>query len=369
MANASGQREKTGALVGVIGLFLNLFLGIGKILVGFFSGSAAIISDGANNLSDAGNCVVTVSSFILGGRKADKDHPYGHGRYEYIASLLIGMVIVVVGVQFAISSITKIQNPTPVQFSVIMAVVLCVSIVVKMFMAIFYRLKGKKINSDTLRAASMDSFSDCMVTACVLIGMALTLVAPLWLDGVIALAVSIVIIIGGLKVLLETVNRLLGKSDAETANKIKKIILSDPLVVGTHDLRVHDYGPSTILASVHAEFDRNVSILEAHNVIDALEHKVFHELGIELVVHCDPIDSTDLKLNRIRHALKDIVRCYNSTTIHDLDIDYELNVVAFHLKMEESQLKKVKEHIVYQVKDAITCVLPDFQVSIEFDTY
>lgn len=365
--DACDIREKTGVKTGLAGLCLNIMLGAGKLTVGILSGSVAIISDAANNLSDAGNSLVTVSSFLLGGRKADKQHPYGHGRYEYIASLLIGMIIVIVGFQFAISSVQKIISPVKVTISGLMLGVMIASIAVKMFMTVFYRIYAKKINSSTLKAASADSFFDCLVTACVIIGILLTIVLPLWVDGVVALIVSGVIVFGGVKILLETINRLLGYSDKETADKIRLIIKENPQIIGSHDLRLHDYGPNNTLASVHAEFDRTTNIMEAHNVIDSLEHRAFDELGVELVVHCDPIDSTDLTLNRIRHNIKDVIRIYDKSSIHDLEINYNEKNVFFHMRLRERQYTKQRVIITSNLQQSVQEVLPDFEVKIEFD--
>lgn len=360
-------REKQGVIVGLVGLLLNVFLGLSKLIIGLFSGSVSIMSDAGNNLSDAGSSLVAVFSFVLGGRKADKEHPYGHGRYEYIASLLIGAVIVFVGFQFIITSIGKIFKPQALDFSIVIVVVLALSIAVKLFMGLFYKVKSKKLNSDTIKAASFDSFSDCLVTSGVLISLIVTQFIPFNLDGYVGLVISVIIIVGGIRLISQTINKLLGKRyDKEFANKLVGIVLSDENVVGVHDLKLHDYGPNVVVASIHAEFDKNISIVDAHNVIDGIEHRALEEMGIELVVHCDPIDTDDENVCRIRRIIQDVVRLYENTSIHDLTLIESEKTISFHLRLPYRYLKETDE-ILQKLKEEIAYAFLGYETAIELD--
>lgn len=361
------KRQKSGILSGVIGIALNVALGAAKLAAGLITGSVSVLSDAANNLSDAGSSVMTVVSFALGSRGADREHPYGHGRYEYIASLLIGVIILFVGIQLVVSSIAKIVEPVRVEYGAAAVSILAVSIAVKLFMGVFYRLRGRKICSDTLKAASFDSFSDALVTAGLLTTVVINRFVAYPLEGAVGLAISVIIIIGGVKLLLSTVGRLLGQgADPEIEKKLSDIVLEGDLVVGVHDLHVHDYGPERKIATLHAEFDRNISISEAHEVIDALEHRAFAETGVELVIHCDPIDSTDVTLNRIRHAVGDILRIYPGAGMHDLDIHYRERRVDLHICLPVS-LKHEAEHVRRLIEGAVAAVVKEFSVQIVTD--
>lgn len=361
------KRQKSGILTGVVGLVLNVFLGAGKLAAGLLTGSVSILSDAANNLSDAGSSVMTVFSFALGGRAADRDHPYGHGRYEYIASMLIGVIIVAVGVQLVTSSISKIAHPVRVEYNALAIAVLAVSVAVKLGMGGFYLYRAKKIRSDTLKAAAFDSFSDVCVTGGLIVTIVMNRFVAYPLEGVVGLVISLIIIFGGIKLLLSTVNRLLGRgADDETVRMLTEIVLDGDLIVGVHDLRVHDYGPNRKIASIHAEFDRNVTITEAHEVIDALEHKAYDDMGVELVIHCDPIDSSDVTLNRIRHAIDDIIRVYPGASIHDLDIHYAEHRVDLHLSIPEA-VKHEAEHIRELIEGAVAAVICGCEVNIVTD--
>lgn len=359
-------RNREGVATGLIGLLLNLLLGGGKMAVGVLSGSVAITTDAVNNFSDAAGSLVTVSSFVLGGRKADREHPYGHGRYEYIASLLIGAAIVMVGVEFAISSVQKIIHPTAVDFSAALVAVLAASIGIKLFMGAFYTVRNRRIRSDTLKAAAADSFSDSAVTAVVLLGVFLSGRLPFAADGVAGALVSLVVMAGGVKIVLSTVGRLLGRQcNADFEKRLLSIVRSDRLVVGTHDLKVHDYGPNMMLASVHAEFDKDLSITDAHRVIDELEHRAYAEMGVELVIHCDPIDTSDTLVNRVRHTVKDTLRLYEGAGMHDLGIDYGEKVVSFHICLPE-RYKSEERHIIEVLTREINRIV-EFSVMVEVD--
>ena len=360
-------RNRQGIAAGIVGLVCNLILGAGKLVVGFLTGSVSIVSDAANNLSDAGSGVLTVTSFALGNRAADRDHPFGHGRYEYLAGLLIGVIIAVVGVELIQSSIEKIVSPVAVTYDAASVAVLCASVAVKLGMGVFYRVRAKILRSDTLKAAAFDSFSDCAVTGGLLVTIGINRFIPYPLEGPVGLVISLLIVYGGIRLILGTVNRLLGRGgDKETNDKLRAIVLSDPMIVGCHDLRVHDYGPTCKIASVHAEFDRDLSITDAHGILDKLERRALDELGIELVIHCDPVGTADANLLRLRRAVDDVVRVYPSVSVHDLDIDYNARRVGLHLLAPErmKELPRIRE----MIAGAVTGVLGEgYSVSVTYD--
>lgn len=350
------SRNRQGIITGLIGLMCNLLLGAGKLTVGLITGSVSVVSDAANNLSDAGSGALTVTSFALGNRAADRDHPFGHGRYEYIAGLLIGVIITVVGAELVFGSIEKIRNPVSVSYDAVAVSVLAVSVGVKVAMGIFYRIRAAAIRSDTLKAAAFDSFSDCAVTGGLLITIFINKYVSYPLEGPVGLVISLLIVTGGIKLALGTVNRLLGRGgDAETNRRLRDIVFSDPLIVGCHDLRVHDYGPTCKLASIHAEFERDLSITDAHEVIDRLEHRAMDELGIELVIHCDPVSTSDSNLTRLRRAIDDVVRVYSSVSVHDVKIDYNARQAEMHLSAPEKlkELGRIRE----MIEGAVTGVM------------
>ena len=367
MQQNAHNRQKDGMKAGLAGLCLNLLLGAGKLAAGILSGSMSLITDAANNLSDAGSSVVTVSAFALSDRKADREHPYGHGRYEYIASFLIGIIIIVVGVEFMITSVRKIISSQPVTMTTLGIVVLCVSIGVKLFMTLFYRITAKKISSDALKAAAFDSLSDCFVSLVVLASFVTAQFAPFNIDGYCGALVSVFVAVGGIKIVHETMNKLLGNgSSPELEQKITDLVSSGEEVVGVHDLRLHDYGPSVCVGSVHAEFDKNLSIIEAHRIIDGLEKRAFFELGVDLVIHVDPIDATDPELNALRNSIREIIKSYHKSSIHELQLNKEEKKVSFHIKLSQ-KYEAIEEQVLQTLTKSVQSLYPDFSVEIEFD--
>lgn len=362
------DRQKSGILSGCIGLALNILLGAAKLAIGLITGSVSVLSDAANNLSDAGSSAMTVASFGLSGRRADRDHPYGHGRYEYIAGFLIGVVIVFVGAQFALSSIGKIITPTPIDYDAWAIAVLGLSIGVKLFMGVFYLLRGKKIGSDTLRAAAFDSFSDMAVTAGLLVSVIVGKFVAYPTEGIVGLVISIVIVIGGIKVLIDTVNRLLGRGgDSDTEKKLTELILQGDSVRGVHDLRVHDYGPNHKIATADAEMDGDMTVSEAHAVLDEIEDKAMLEYGIDLTLHCDPIDRSDVTLNRLRTAVAEVLQVYAGAGMHDLDVHYADRRIDLHITLPAS-LHAEFEHIRGRIREAVEQVVAGFELSLTVDT-
>ena len=283
-------RQKYGVLGGVLGIICNIFLFIIKIVVGFTIGSIAVISDAFNNLSDFGSALVSVIGARLSGKHADEGHPYGHGRAEYISAFLIGILIVVFGIELLKSSVSEILNPVVIGYSTIAIVILSISIPVKLWMWHYNRFMGKRINSPILLAAAKDSLNDLIATCGVILSASLSPIVDFPLDGIAGVCISLMIIWAGAGVVRNIIDKLLGAAPSpELIESIEEKLLAEDKILGTHDLMVHDYGPGRTIASVHAEVPDDLSIVEVHNVIDAIENDILRELGVDIVIHMDPV--------------------------------------------------------------------------------
>lgn len=364
------NRTKKGIAVSVTGIFLNVSLAVAKLIVGIFTKSVSIITDAVNNFSDSASSVITSVSFALSNRKADKEHPYGHGRYEYVTSLIIGISIIFVGLQFVMESVNRIINPEAVSASLFGFIILSVSIAVKLFMYFFYRYNSRKIGSDSLKAAAADSLSDCVITSIVLIGFGAYRFFPditFSVDGICGTAVALFVIFSGAKVVLETIGKLLGNGGSlDMSEKIYDLICSHPSIAGAHDLRLHDYGPGIRIGSAHAEFDQNLTIVEAHNIIDNLEKRAFSELKVDLVIHVDPIDVSDPVLNRLRIIINKALKTYRNTSAHELLIDTENKSISFDIKLPV-RYEEISGRISQQLEEEISKAFPDYSFNIGFD--
>ena len=289
-------RERYSILAGVVGILCNIFLFALKLVIGLSVNSIAIISDSFNNLSDTGSSAVTIIGAKLSSKSADREHPYGHGRIEYVSSLIVSFIIIIMGIEVLKSSVGKIFNPSPVSISTGMLIVLILSVLVKVWMFLYNRYIGNKINSGVLKATAYDSLNDVFATSAVIvssfIGQFFTAVP---VDGIIGVLVSLLIIKAGYSIASQTVNMLLGSApDWELVEKLQDEILSADGIVGMHDLMVHDYGPGRVIASVHAEVPDDADIVTIHSVIDKVEKQVGKDMGIELVIHMDPVPVNDV---------------------------------------------------------------------------
>lgn len=366
------NRERQGILTGIIGMLLNLFLGAGKLVIGLLSGSLSIIADSANSFSDSCSSLVTVISFKVSDKKADRDHPYGHGRFEYIASFLIGTLIVFVGLQFAISSIEKIISPKATEGGAIVISILGVSIAIKFFMYVFYKIRASRINSSALKAASVDSFFDSLTTSVVLVSVLIEQFAGVNVDGIFGFVISIVVLFGGGRVIVSIIGKLLGNgANSELEKEIYNLVLSCELVSGAHDLKVHDYGPNCIIATIDAEFDKNITIVAAHNIIDGAEKAAKEKYGIELVIHVDPVDKSSDEIILIRERLLEALCHYHNSSIHELHIEQDNKLISFHLKLPVKYCELDKK-IIEQLKEVIVSIddinnLKEYEIKIEID--
>ncbi len=312
-------RFRYGIAAGVFGIVSNTVLCVFKILVGILSGSVAIVADAVNNLSDAASSIVTVFGFKLSNRPADREHPYGHERYEYIAAFIIAFAVVLIGALLLKQSIEKIITPEGITVSVYTYVVLAVAIVLKIVQGLLYRDFGKAINSEALRASAADSRNDVFTTIAVLISTIVIDTTGVNIDGYAGLVVSIVIIVFSLKLLKDTVNPLLGTvPDKALVGKIAEKLSSYEIVLGFHDLMIHSYGPAITYASVHVEVDAKENVIEMHDAIDNIERDFMNDMNVHLVIHMDPVTIGDPETDNLKSEITGIIKNLNGDlTLHD----------------------------------------------------
>lgn len=312
-------RQQYGVLSGGVGILLNLLLSAGKLAAGLAASSIAITADAWNNLTDAASSVVTLVGFRLAGQKADDGHPFGHGRMEYLAGLLVSLLILLVGLELGKSSIDAILHPVETDFSALSAAVLGVSILIKLWLCLFNRSLSRRIGSAAMAATATDSLSDAAATSVLLAGGLLGRLTGLPLDGWLGLAVAVFILRSGWGAAKDTIDPLLGqRPDPALVREIQKTVLSHPQVVGMHDLVIHDYGPGRSLMSFHAEIPLDSDIMEAHDVIDHIERELQEKFGIETTVHMDPIATDDVRVNAVRAQVAALVQVIDpDITIHD----------------------------------------------------
>ena len=363
-------RERYGILSGTVGIALNLLLSAGKLFAGLMTGSISITADAFNNLSDAGSSVVTLVGFKLAGQKADDGHPFGHGRMEYLAGLLVSLMILLVGVELGRSSIGKILHPEAVDFSLVSTGILAASILVKLWMGQFNRGLGRKIGSAAMAATAADSLSDAVATAAVLAGTLVNRFAHVNIDGWVGLAVAVFILRSGWGAAKDTINPLLGESpDPELVKQLRELVLSHPQVVGMHDLIIHDYGPGRRLCSFHAEVPQDADILDAHDAIDHIEREIKEKFGIETTVHMDPIATADEKVNQLRRQVADLARVVEpEMTIHDFRVvrgPTHTNVIFDAVVPHKCRL--TDEEVLQRLRQAVSALDPAYQAVIQID--
>lgn len=370
MKNGEQSRKKSGVLTGIVGIILNIFLFCGKIVVGTISGAISITADAFNNLSDAGSSVISLLGFFMADKKPDKEHPFGHGRMEYIAGLFVSVLIILMGFELAKSSIDKILHPSAVEWSNALVIVLVASVVIKLIMFGYNRYFGRKIDSATLIAASIDSVSDSIATTVVLLSLIIAKYFGVMIDGYAGLAVSAFILFAGIRSIKETIDPLLGRRpDAEFVMKIKETVLSFDQIIGIHDLIVHDYGPGERMVSLHGEVSQDSDLVQIHEVIDACERRIREELDCEVVIHMDPIADNDEETLTHKAKVAEIVKEYNSAiTIHDFrmvngterkNLVFDA-VVPIGLKESDDDIKK-------GLSDLITGRMPGCYPVIDID--
>ncbi len=364
-------REKYGTLASVVGVVTNFILAGIKLLAGLLSASVAIVADALNNLSDAGSSVITFISFKASARPADKDHPFGHARIEYIASMVVSFLILLVGAELLIDSgktVLGLSEAQKTEISVLTIVILSVSVLGKLWLAFFYLDVAKKIDSSVVKASAMDSLSDCISTLAVLLSSVIIYFTDwILLDAIVGLGVSLLILFAGGKILNETKNALLGEAPVEeTVSKIYKTVESYPEILGIHDLLVHNYGPHTFIASFHAEVDGKKDIYLLHDMIDNVEREIKEKHGIQCTIHLDPIVTDDEVVNGLQDFLRRILmengidysvhdfRTVIGTTHTNLIFDI---VLPFEAKINPRELTELIQKKVREEREDVFCVI------------
>lgn len=315
-------REKYGYLGSITGIIVNVFLAVAKYLIGVATNSIAITADAVNNLSDSVSCVITLVSFKMANMKPDKEHPFGHGRIEYVAALIVGFIVELMGYELIKSSIDKIRHPEAVVFSVPALIVLLISIGGKIWLAFFNSYLGKKIDSAAMSAVVTDSISDTTATTVTLISLIVSIFTDLPIDGYMGIVVSLFILYSGFGILKESIGIILGTPpDKELVDELVEYIMSHEEILGIHDLVIHSYGATRTFASVHTEIPADGDLLKAHDTIDSIERHVKEKFGIELVIHMDPIVTNDETTEKYYQLIHKTVKDYDSQlSLHDFRV-------------------------------------------------
>ncbi len=363
-------REKYGVFYGILGILLNVLLFIIKFLAGLMTGAISVTADAFNNLSDAGSSVITLFGFRLAAKKPDADHPFGHGRSEYISGFIISLLILLVGFELAKSSVEKIISPIDVEFSTLSIVILVISVVIKLYMAFYNFRIGKKINSSAMKATATDSLSDSVATTVVLVCMLVSYFTSLQIDAYCGLAVSMFIFYSGFRSAKETISPLLGQNPtAEFVENIESIVKQCPFVCGVHDLIVHDYGPGRRMVSLHAEVPADSDLLEVHDAIDNIEKNLRDTLHCDAVIHMDPVETGDSLVAETKDKVVNIIKTVDARiTIHDFRMvsgNTHTNlifdaVIPYDIKLSDKEIKAL-------ISDKIREFDPHYNTVIEID--
>ncbi len=321
-ADKAKIRREYGMLCGLVGIFLNILLFLGKFFAGTISKSIAITADAFNNLSDAASSVVTLVGFKLAGAKPDSEHPFGHGRIEYVSGLVVSAAILLMAYELLRDSIVKILNPEETEFSALIVVILAVSILVKLYMYYYNSSVAKKIDSAAMKATATDSLSDTCATAVVLVATVVGHFTGLAIDGYCGALVGLFILYAGIRSAKETLDPLLGQApEGEFVQQIDKIVMAHEEICGIHDLVVHDYGPGRRMVSLHAEVPAEGNILEIHDIIDNIENELQEKLGCEATIHMDPIVTSDEHVSELKAAVASIIKGIDSAVdMHDFRV-------------------------------------------------
>ncbi|MBR7007662.1 MAG: cation transporter [Ruminococcus sp.] len=350
-------RLRCGYLGSITGITLNILLFAGKFIAGLLSGAISVTADAFNNLSDAGSSVLSLAGFKMAAQPADKEHPYGHGRMEYVSGLIISFLIMLMGFELAQTSAQKIFHPKDVTFSALTLVILIVSVLVKLWMWHFYRTLGRMIDSASLRAASADSLSDCAATSAVIAAMLVLYFFDVNIDGYIGAAVALFIIYSGINTFRDSLTPILGaKPDKEFVEKIRKSAESYDSIIGIHDILVHDYGVGNLMVSMHAEIPADMELVAAHDLIDSLENSLMEQFGCLVTIHMDPVAVNDEYVMLISRRLSEIASQIDSRiTVHDLHVDRTEDhctldfdvLVPYDIKVSDEE---IKQRITYDVE-------------------
>ena len=366
-------RESYANLAGIIGILTNTLLFVIKLSVGLLSGSVAIMADAFNNLSDAASSIITIVGFKMANKPADAEHPFSHGRIEYITAMIVSFMVMLVGLQFVKTSFERIINPSPVAFEIIPFILLLVSIFFKVWLSKFNKTIGFKINSSALKATATDAMGDVFTSTTVVISFLLSKFTSLPLDGYIGIIVALAIVYSGYSLIKETLSPLLGEPpDPALVNSITEMVMSYDNITGFHDLIIHNYGPGRIMASIHAEIPSNIDIMEIHHIIDTAEREISKQLNIYLVIHMDPICVDTPEIIEARKLLESVIKKYPEIkSFHDFRVvgnDDNKNLI-FDLVVDPESLKDTSysEIISNNIEKDIKSKLPNCNCVITLD--
>ncbi len=370
-------RRAYGTLASVVGIILNLLLAAGKFTVGFLFGAISVQADAVNNLSDAGSQIISLVTFKMAAKPADRDHPFGHARIEYVTSMTVAFLILLIGFEFLKESVTGIFHPQPVEFSILTVVILSVSILGKLWLMLLNRKVGKRINSGIMRAAAADSLSDVLSTSCVLVTVIVSFVVrsfgaelPFPLDSYMGVLVALFILWSGIGILKETKDSILGEApDPETVEAITKLVMAFPEALGIHDLTVHSYGAGHTMASLHVEVDGAVNVFVSHEAVDAMEQKLFRELGVVASIHLDPIVVGDPIVDEYKARLTELMAgLYPAVRLHDFRMvkgEKRTNLI-FDLEVP-FEIKTANSEILCRVQAAVAEAFPGHFAVVQID--
>ncbi len=357
--NVENQKVRTayGILSSIVGIICNIFLFGIKLTVGMVINSISVMADAFNNLSDAASSVISFIGVKLAGRPADKEHPFGHGRFEYISALAVAFLILQVGFSLFQSSFKKVLHPEEITFNPILVGILCVSVLVKVWMMLFNRKLGKRIKSTVMLATSADSMGDVIVTSATVISAVIAGLSGFKIDGYMGVVVSLFVMLAGFRIAKETLEPLLGQAvEREVYEKITNIVESYDGIVGTHDLIIHNYGPTRSMATIHAEVPNNINFEKAHEMIDSIERDVMEKLDLFLVIHMDPIEVNDeMVLEKKKLILGIIKELEEKATIHDFRIvngEHQINLI-FDLVLPYSYTKEAEQKLLSRIVEEI----------------
>ena len=366
-------RSKYGYLGGVVGIIANFILFAVKFSVGLLTSSIAIMADAFNNLSDMASSIVTIVGFKLASMPPDKEHPFGHGRLEYISALIVAFMVMLVGFQFVKSSINRILNPVPIKFEIIPFILLFLSILIKVWLSRFNKFMGNKINSSALKAASVDAMGDVFTSSTVLVAFLASKFTSLPIDGYAGILVSVAILYAGYSLVKETISPLLGEApDPELVKQINQAILSYEHIEGVHDLIIHNYGVGKSIASVHAEIPADIDIMTIHDIIDKAEREISEKFKTHLVIHMDPICVETEEVAYIRSEVEKIIK-YNPVikSMHDFRVvnQGEIQDLTFDVVVDNAKMIKImtEEELKEDIINAIKDVHPEYNCFITID--
>ncbi len=347
------ERTAYGMFAGYVGISCNVFLFVLKLIVGFLSGSLAVMADAFNNLSDAASSLISAAGAGLAGKPADEDHPFGHGRIEYIAALIVSFLIIEVGIRFFMSSVSKISSPQTLVFTRTAFVLLVLSVLIKLWMFAFYSAFRKRTGSAVLRAAAMDSLFDALTTSATIASLLIYRIKGLNIDAYTGILVALIVIYAGIGLIRDTISPLISEEvDPELYRQVEQIVRQQDKVLSTHDLIIHHYGPGRSMATIHVEVSRKMNIEDAHEVADAAEKEVRRQTGVNLVAHVDPAAPDDARVIRLQEQVERILNILDpALKFHDFQADFTADevLVKFDLAVPFTYTREMEAKIVEQI--------------------